>query len=70
MDADLIWITDAVDEYSRSRSWLDQQLNAGVLTQVKIPGDKRVYLKRSELDSLLRPREIRRDGDNANRNVG
>jgi hypothetical protein len=65
--SDLIWIQDAEDEYQRSRPWLQKQIDASVLTVVTIPGDKRYYLKRSELDRLLRPRELRRgnarDGD-------
>lgn len=61
-DPNLIWIEDAAREYERSRSWLDQQVTAGQLTLVKIPGDRRTYLKRDELDELLRPREGRRGG--------
>lgn len=54
-DPDLIWIQDAEQEYERSRKWLDAQPE---LTHVTFAGDKRVYLKRSQLDKLLRtPRE-------------
>lgn len=60
--ADLIWIQDAVREYSRSRVWLDSQIDQGILSVVRIPGDKRAYLLRSELDRLLRPR-IQRPGN-------
>lgn len=61
-DAEHIWIEDAIKEYSRSRAWLDEQVRHGVLTLVKFPGDRRSYLKRSELDALLHtPREKRKD---------
>lgn len=62
-DPNMIWIEDAASEYKRSRSWLEQQYAAGLLTVAKIPGDRRTYLKRDELDRLLRPREMRRGGE-------
>ncbi len=57
----LIWIADAVKEYGRSREWLDRQTANGTLSVAKIPGDRRVYLLRKELDALLRPQITRRD---------
>lgn len=49
-----IWIEDAAKQYRRSRAWLDQQVNGGRLSYAKFEGDRRVYLKRDELDKLLR----------------
>lgn len=47
-----IWVQDAVEEYHRSRAWLDIQVREGRLTYAKFEGDRRVYLLRSELDKL------------------
>ncbi len=52
-DKDLIWITEAQIEYKRSRTWLEKQIEDGVLTKILLPGTTRVYLKRSELDKIL-----------------
>jgi len=67
-----IWIEDAVKEYSRSRAWLDEQVRHGRLSYAKFEGDRRTYLKRSELDALLgRPaREGRRGQDGADGAAG
>jgi hypothetical protein len=59
-DPNLIWIDDVQATYERSRSWVEKQIAAGVLSVVKAPGDRRTYLYRSELDRLLRPRAVRR----------
>lgn len=53
MDPDFIWIEDAVEVYKRSRAWLGEQVRQGVLTYAKFEGDRRTYLRRSELDRLL-----------------
>lgn len=58
--ADLIWIVEAAIEFKRSRDWLDAQIKDGNLGRYTIPGDKRVYVSRSELARLLAPR---RDDD-------
>lgn len=59
-----VWITDATHEYKRSRAWLDIQLREGKLTYARFEGDRRVYLKRAELDALLgKPVEEGRRGD-------
>lgn len=52
---DLIWIEDVVKQYNRSRVWLNEQTRAGLLSVARIPGDKRVYLLRSELERFLTP---------------
>lgn len=56
---EVIWIMDAATEYGRSRKWLDEQIEAGKLSVAQIPGDKKVYLLRPELDALLRPKIIK-----------
>ena len=48
-----IWIEDAVKAYRRSRAYLDEQLKAGRLTYAKFEGDRRVYLRRDELDAMF-----------------
>jgi hypothetical protein len=53
---DLIWIVEAAFQYKRSRDWLDAQIHEGRLTKYTIPGDKRVYISRKELEHLLSPR--------------
>jgi hypothetical protein len=55
---DLIWIEDAETQYNRSREWLLKQVKAGLIRRVEIPGDRKVYLLRSELDKLLKPRIV------------
>ena len=62
---ELIWISDAAEEYKRSRKWLDEQIAARRLSVAKVPGDKRVYLVRAELERLLAPQIIQRAEDSA-----
>ena len=69
-ESDIIWIQDAEREYKRSRPWLDKQVEQGKLTRVWKAGDKRAYLRRSELDALLRPYEDTRGKDDAGGQVG
>lgn len=52
---DLIWIEEAAKTYNRSRQWLDKQVADRKLSVATIPGDRRVYLLRSELDAMLQP---------------
>lgn len=52
-DPDLIWIQDAAEEYKRARSTLDRLIAEGTLHPVEFLGDKRRYLRRSELDRVL-----------------
>lgn len=66
---DLIWIQDAIEEYARSRAWLDTQVKAGKLHIATIEGDKKFYLLRSELNELLRPK-IRGVDNNTASNAG
>jgi hypothetical protein len=53
---DLIWIVEAAIEFKRSRDWLDAQIREGRLGKYTVPGDKRVYVSRKELEQLLSPR--------------
>lgn len=55
-ESELVWIEDAVKEFKRSREWLQGQIREGNLTSFEIPGDRRIYLSRKELESLLKPR--------------
>ncbi len=61
-DPNLIPIQDAAALYDRSRRWLDTQVAEGRLHYASIPGDRKLYLLRSELDELLTP-QIQRKGD-------
>lgn len=59
---DLIWIEDAAQAYNRSRTWLQKQVDEGRLSYAQIPGDRRVYLVRSELEALFHVQPKRKDG--------
>lgn len=52
-DPDLIWIQEAQEEYGRNRRTLDSLIDKGDLHPVEFLGDKRRYLRRSELDAKL-----------------
>ncbi len=53
-DTDYVWIQEAAKEYHRSRAWLDEQVRDGKLTVAKFTGDRRVYLRHSELKAMGR----------------
>jgi hypothetical protein len=59
IEADLIWIQDAANEFGRSIPWLYNNLRekGGTLDTKKIPGDPKTYLLRSQLRELLRPQD-------------
>ena len=48
-------------QYKRSRGWLDAKIHQGRLTKFTIPGDKRVYISRKELEQLLSLRRAEAD---------
>ena len=52
-DPDLIWIQDAVDEYGKARNTINRLIDQGLLHKVEFLGDKRDYLRRSELDNAF-----------------
>jgi hypothetical protein len=66
-DPDLIWIQEAVEEYGRARGTLDSLVDRGLLHPVEFAGDKRRYLRRSELNHVLgKPiRDVPRQDNNA-----
>lgn len=66
----LIWIEDAVNEYGRSRAWFNAQLREGTLSAANIPGDRRVYLVRAEVEALIQPRITRRDTGTGGGTIG
>jgi hypothetical protein len=55
---DLIWIAEAEQHYNRSREWFLKQIKLKKLHRMKIEGDRKVYLLRSELERLLQPRVL------------
>ncbi len=52
-DPDLLWIPEAVEQYGRSRATLDRLIDAGNIHPVEFLGDRRIFLRRSELDEVL-----------------
>ena len=63
---DLVWIEDAVKEYKRSRGYLDKLVDMGQLSVATFPGDRKVYLLRSELDVvILKPQITKRTDEQA-----
>ncbi len=58
---DLIWIEDAAKQYGRSPKWLRKQVDDGRLSYVQIPGDRRLYLVRSELDAMFNVQPQRKE---------
>ena len=51
---DLISRTKAQETYDLSRSYIDSLVEEGWLTAYKIPGRRKVYLKRSQIDSIFK----------------
>ncbi len=63
-NSEYIWIEDATELYHRSRTWLDEQIKTGRFIYAKFEGDRRIYLKRAELDAMLgKPVEEGRKGE-------
>lgn len=52
-DPDLMWIQDVEEQYQRSRATLDRLIGEGKLHSVRFEGDRRVYLRHSEVEPLL-----------------
>jgi len=52
----LIWIQDAVKQYERSLSWFQERIKEGQIKAYKIPGDRKQYLLRDDIEALLMPR--------------
>lgn len=52
-EKDVIWIVEAQVVYKRSRKWLSDQIKAGKLHSVAMPGTAKVYLLRKEVEALL-----------------
>lgn len=55
---DLIWIETAAEKYDRSRRWLNEQIEARKLSVASKPGDRKVYLLKSEIERLIAPRIV------------
>lgn len=51
---DLLWIQAAAIEFKRSRDWLENQPS---IKKYTIPGDKRKYVSRSEVEKAIQPKE-------------
>lgn len=52
-DPDLMWIQEVTDEFGPSRTTLDRLVSEGKLHRVEFEGDRRVFLRRSEVEPLL-----------------
>jgi hypothetical protein len=58
---DVIWIQDAMKEFSTTRYIINQMIDQRKLTVIKMPGQgDKIYLLRSELEKQLRPQIIQR----------
>lgn len=54
-DSEFLHIEEAARRYGRTRRTLDRLVARGLLHRYRSPGDKRIYLKIEELDTVLRP---------------
>ncbi len=52
-DPDLLWIAEVAEQYGPSRSTLDRLIAEGKLHDVRFEGDRRIFLRRSEVDIVL-----------------
>lgn len=55
---DLVPAKRARDEYDLGKSFFYQLVKDGVITLYRIPGTRKVYVKRSELDAIFEPTEV------------
>ena len=51
---DIIWITEAMVLYHRSRDWFNRRMQQGRLQRIGLPGDAKVYLLRAEVERVQR----------------
>jgi len=49
----VIWVIDAMKQYKRGRTWFSEQIKYGRLAIYRFYGDRRVYLKRTEINEIL-----------------
>ena len=52
-DPDLLWIQQVPELYGPKRSTLDRLVDEGTIHEVRFIGDRRVFLRKSELDRVL-----------------
>lgn len=63
--SDLIWLVEAADLYHRSRGYMESLIEPGPrgepaqLSHVVIPGDKKKYMLRSELERFFQGQIIK-----------
>ncbi|MGH2516761.1 MAG: hypothetical protein ACRDHP_14000 [Ktedonobacterales bacterium] len=50
----VIWITEAMVTYRRSRDWFTRRIQQGRLQRIGLPGESQAYLLRAELERVLR----------------
>ncbi len=55
---DLISAKRAREEYELGKTFFYQLVKDGVITLYRIPGTRKVYVKRSELDAIFEPTEV------------
>ena len=51
--AGLIWITEAMVKYQRSRNWFNKRIADGIFTAEPQPGTSKVYLRQAQIDKYL-----------------
>lgn len=60
--AGLIWITEAMVKYDRSRNWFNKRIADGIFTPVPQPGTSKVYLRQADIDKYLAEHPAERKG--------
>lgn len=62
---DLIWLVDAAEQYKRSRGYMESLIEPGPkgeppqLSYVLLPGDRKYYLLKSELERFMQGQIIK-----------
>lgn len=60
---DLISLADAMTTYGHARSWWFERRDTGQLRAYYIPGDRKMYFSRPEIDAYLTPKPWPRSDD-------
>lgn len=55
---DLITAKRAREDYDLGKTFFYQLVKDGLITLYRIPGTRKVYVKRSELDAIFEPTEV------------
>lgn len=61
---DLVRLADVLDEFKPSRSWWDRKMSAGDIQAYTVPGERGLWLSRTDVERLLQPRPHERSAAN------